>query len=453
MDITILVVDDEPDYLELMKGILEQEGYDKILTETNPLNVDSILKQNKIDLVILDIYMPQKNGIEVLDEIFQAYPHIPVIIVTAVDEVNIALKAVHLGAYEFIIKPPDVDRLLLSVRRALSYKLLEKERDTLRKTLHEPYHKNKAFDDIITDSSLMHKIFELVEIFAPTDETILIEGETGTGKDMIAGKIHELSTRRTKPFVAVNLASISSSLFESELFGHEKGSFTGATTERLGYFETANGGTIFLDEIGELPKELQGKLLRAIQYGEIFRIGSTTPVRLDIRIITATNKELIREVESGDFRADLYHRLNRGFIHLPPLRNRGNDVILLANYFLNAGNKKYNKNILGFSNIALELLKNYDFPGNVRELENMIFNGIVTTKSDSFINDFDIPKKILIKKYEKIQGDLLVTIDEIIKRHVIMITEYTDGDLNKAAAILGVSERTVQRRLKQIRES
>ena len=249
------------------------------------------------------------------------------------------------------------------------------------------------------------------------------------------------------------MASISSTLFESELFGHEKGSFTGATSEKIGYFETANEGTLFLDEIGELPKELQGKLLRTIQYGEIFRIGSTKPIHLDIRIITATNKELISEVNKGEFRADLYHRLNRGFIHLPPLRKRGNDVVLLANYFLDIGNKKYNKNILGFSNGVIESLKKYNYPGNVRELENIIFNAIVTAKKDDFITNLDIPDNIVPSKDEADYSDFLVTIDEIIERHVKMITKYTNGNVREAAVILGVSERTVQRRLKQIRES
>jgi DNA-binding NtrC family response regulator len=251
--------------------------------------------------------MPEMNGLELLEKIYSVYPGIPIIVITAVHEVQIALKAIKLGAYEFITKPPDTDRLLLTIRRALDTKLLESERDSLRRSLFELKPSRRIFSDIITDSPIMQKVFELVEIFAPTNETIFITGETGTGKDMIAKKIHDLSPRRAKPFIAVNLASISPSLFESELFGYRKGTFTGAIEDKVGYFEAANGGTIFLDEVGELPLTLQGKLLRTIQYNEIYRIGDSKPVQLDLRIISATNRDLLEAVNKKEFRADLYY--------------------------------------------------------------------------------------------------------------------------------------------------
>ncbi|HQJ46706.1 MAG TPA: sigma-54 dependent transcriptional regulator, partial [Ignavibacteriaceae bacterium] len=379
---TILLVDDEIAYLDLLKSILNQEGYPNVITESNPLNVKEILRTQKIDLILLDIYMPQMNGLQLLEQITPEYPNIPVIIVTAVDDKDIALEAIKFGAYEFIIKPPDTDRLLLTIRRAIGYKLLEKERDVLRGDTPVTTVDENKFSNIITDSDVMHKVFNLVEIFAPTNETILIVGETGTGKDLIAKKIHDLSPRKNKPYIAVNLASISQSLFESELFGNLKGSFTGSTNDKIGYFEAANGGTIFLDEIGELPKELQGKLLRAIQYNEIFKIGSSNPVKLDIRIIAATNRDLVDAVNKGNFRADLYYRLNRGHISLPPLRKRGNDVILLSNNLIKIANKTYNKNILGLTREAIAQLRNYPFPGNVRELENIIFNSVVQSEDN-----------------------------------------------------------------------
>ena len=319
---TILLVDDELSYLELLKSILQQEGYTNVITESNPLNVPDLLRTQHIDLILLDIYMPQMNGLQLLEQITPEYPNIPVIIVTAVDDKEIALEAIKFGAYEFIIKPPDTDRLLLTIRRAIGYKLLERERDVLRAEGSVQKVDDNKFANIITDSDTMHRVFNLVEIFAPTNETILIVGETGTGKDLVAKKVHDLSPRKNKPYVAVNLASISPSLFESELFGTVKGSFTGSTNDKQGYFESANGGTIFLDEIGELPKELQGKLLRAIQYNEIFKIGSSSPIKLDIRMIAATNRDLADAVNKGSFRADLYYRLNRGHISLPPLRKR-----------------------------------------------------------------------------------------------------------------------------------
>ena len=372
----ILVVDDETSYLELIKGLLEDEGYPQVVTENNPLNVLSLIEKEDIDLILLDIYMPQMNGLNLLGKIYAQHPTIPVIVVTAVNEVQIALKAIKLGAYEFITKPPDTDRLLLTIKRALGTKLLVTERDSLRKALSEEEPERKIFSDIITDSALMFKVFELVEIFAPTNETVLIAGETGTGKDLIAKKIHDISPRRNGPFVVVNLASISSSLFESELFGHKKGTFTGASEDKLGYFEAANGGTIFLDEIGELPLELQGKLLRTIQYNEISRIGDPKPTKLDIRIISATNRNLLEAVNNKEFRADLYYRLNRGYIHLPPLRRRGDDILILADYFLEIGNKTYDRHIIGFSEQVIHDLRTYDFPGNVRELENIILNAV-----------------------------------------------------------------------------
>ena len=448
----ILVVDDEPSYLDLMKGFLNQEGYSNVLTEQNPLKVLPLLERTDVDLILLDIFMPQMNGLDLLEKIYAEYPAIPVVVVTAVNEVQIALKAIKLGAYEFITKPPDTDRLVLTIRRALSQRLLEVERDSLRKALTERKPDRRIFSDIITDSQIMFKVFEFVEIFAPTNEIVLISGETGTGKDMIAKKIHDLSPRRDKPFIAVNLASISTSLFESELFGYRKGTFTGATDDKKGYFEAANGGTIFLDEIGELPLELQGKLLRTIQYGEIYRIGDSKPVNLDLRIISATNKDLLNAVNNKLFRADLYYRINRGFIHLPPLRKRGSDILILAEHFLEIANKTYNRNVLGFTDDVLNALKIYDFPGNVRELENMIMNAVVKTHNQDYIEEIDIPASVLMHPENKPLTTKLITLESAIEEHLISVLNAVGNSVQRAAPILGVSERTLQRRLKALRE-
>ncbi len=448
----ILVIDDEADYLELMKGLLQQEGYPQIITEQFPLNVMPLLEQHQIDLILLDVYMPKMNGLELLEKITQIYPQIPIIMVTAVDELEIALKAIKLGAYEYITKPPDTDRLFLTIKRALDQRLLELELSFHRSVLSK-FHPNKSnFSNIITSSPLMYKVFDLVEIFSPTNEIVLLTGETGTGKDLIAKKIHDLSLRRNNPFIVVNLASISHSLFESELFGYEKGSFTGASNEKIGYFETANGGTIFLDEIGELPKELQGKLLRTIQYNEIYRIGSTKPIQLDIRIIAATNKDLTEAVGKNEFRADLFYRLNRASIHLPPLRERDNDVLSLANYFIKTANLTYKKNITGILDSVKEKLLSYNFPGNIRELENKIFNAVAKTKDDTSIIEMDFPKELLPEKNLSLMNTNLLTIDETVTNHILEIMNYTGGNVQKAAAILGISERTLQRRLQKIQK-
>jgi transcriptional regulator with PAS, ATPase and Fis domain len=298
----------------------------------------------------------------------------------------------------------------------------------------------------------MYKVFELVEIFAPTNETVLISGETGTGKDLLAKKIHDLSPRRDKPFIAVNLASISTSLFESELFGHKKGTFTGAGEDKMGYFEAAKGGTIFLDEIGELPLELQGKLLRTIQYNEIMRIGDPKPINLDIRILSATNRNLLEAVNSKEFRADLYYRLNRGFIHIPPLRKRGDDILILADSFLEVGNKTYDRNVLGFSEAVVKDLRQYSFPGNVRELENIILNAVAKTSNSQYIDTIDLLASIHTAASDGQSTGRLTTLDDVVEQHVLFVMNAMGNSIQKAAPILGVSERTLQRRLKSIRE-
>jgi DNA-binding NtrC family response regulator len=448
----ILIIDDEPSYLQLMKEFLNQEGYTNVLTEQNPLKVLPLLERTDIDLILLDIFMPEMNGLELLEKIYAVYPQIPVVVITAVHEVQIALNAIKLGAYEFITKPPDTDRLLLTIRRALNTKLLESERDSLRRALLEQKPSRRIFSDIITDSPSMHKVFELAEIFAPTNETIYIAGETGTGKDMIARKIHDLSPRRNRPFIAVNLASISPSLFESELFGYKKGTFTGALEDKIGYFEAANGGTIFLDEVGELPMPLQGKLLRTIQYNEIYRIGDPKPVVLDIRIISATNKDLLEAVNKKEFRADLYYRLNRGYIYMPPLHRRGDDVVLLAEHFLEVGNRTYNKNIRGFSDAVLDALRNYTFPGNVREMENIILNSVAKSFDETYINSVDLPREYIKPPDNGNHKPKLVSLDLAAEEHILNVMRTVGNSVQRAAPLLGVSERTLQRRLKAIRE-
>ena len=449
---SILIVDDEVSYLDLMRSLLEQEGYQNVITEENPLKVISILEQKDIEIILLDVYMPQKSGLDLLEEIYAQFPKIPVIIITAVNEVEVALKAVKLGAYEFITKPPDTDRLFLTLKRALGKRLLETERDSLRKTLSDEKPEQKVFSDIITDSPHMFKVFELAEIFAPTSETVLISGETGTGKDLLARKIHDLSPRKNGPFIAVNLASISPSLFESELFGHKKGTFTGAGNDKMGYFEAAQNGSIFLDEIGELPLELQGKLLRTIQYNEIMRLGDPKPINLDIRIISATNRNLLDVVNLKEFRADLYYRLNRGFIHIPPLRKRGDDVLILADHFLETGNKIYNRNILGFSEDVVNDLRTYSFPGNVRELENIILNAVAKTSNSQHIDTIDLPAALHSDKPLSAETGKLTSLDDAMEDHIMDVIKMMGNSVQKAAPILGLSERTLQRRLKIIRD-
>jgi DNA-binding NtrC family response regulator len=450
---SILIVDDEPSYLILLKEFLVSEGFENIITESDPFNVTNLINSFEIDLILSDVYMPGMNGLELLETISISHPQIPVIMVTGVDKIDVALSAIKLGAYDYITKPPDTDRLLLTIKRALDQRLLELEINSLRRSERKKEFYKSDFSDIITESPLMYKVFELVEIFAPTSETVLVVGETGTGKDLIAKKIHDLSPRKNAPFVVVNMASISTSLFESELFGHERGAFTGAAGEKKGYFEAANGGTIFLDEIGELPKELQGKLLRAIQYSEIYRLGSSVPIKLDIRIIAATNKDLLEAVNKKEFRADLFYRLNRCYIKLPPLRNRGEDIIHLANYFLIIGNRTYNKDVAGFSDKVLAKIRNYNFSGNIRELENIIFSAVAKTPANELIKEIDIADREVFAGESDIPERQLVSIEEAVKAHIKFVLKSTNNNYTQAAHILGVSERTLYRKIKEIKKA
>lgn len=446
---SLLLVDDEISFLRSMRRALWQKGFQNITIEQNPKNVLNIISENSFDAVLLDITMPGMTGIELLEKIKYQHPELPVVMITAHDEVKLAFKAIKLGAYDFIIKPAEIERIVLTLQRAFEQKILIKERNLLRKEKEAVNKKPEVFSDIITESKSMLKVFELVEIFAPTNETILITGETGTGKDLIAHKIHQLSPRKDKSFVIINIASLQPTLFESELFGHEKGAFTDARESKKGFFEAANGGTIFIDEIGELPYELQGKLLRFIQYGEIYRIGNTKPVQLDVRIVAATNKNLLESVNKKEFRADLYYRLNRGFISLPPLRERKEDISLLLNYFVTKGEILYNKKCKGFEQNIFNKLNSYSYPGNIRELENIVLNAVAKTGNNDFIKDVNInfDEKILTT----LQPDL-ISIDEAVERHIQNVIAFTKGNVQKAAVILGVSERTLQRRLQQLRE-
>jgi len=449
---TILLVDDELSYLELLKSILQQEGYSNVITESNPLHVPAILKNEKIDLILLDIYMPQMNGLQLLEQITPEYPNIPVIIVTAVDDKEIALEAIKFGAYEFIIKPPDTDRLLLTIRRAIGYKLLERERDVLRSEGAVPKADENKFSNIITDSETMHRVFNLVEIFAPTNETILIVGETGTGKDLVAKKVHDLSPRKERPYVAVNLASISPTLFESELFGTVKGSFTGSTNDKQGYFEAANGGTIFLDEVGELEMLLQAKLLRVIQQKEFERAGGTELIKSDVRIISATNRDLKKAVENKEFREDLYYRLNSFPISIPPIRHRRSDILILAEHFVQKFSAKLQKSTKGFSKRALKLIYEYNWPGNVRELENTIERCLIITDRDTIDVD-DLPAHL--RSGESSAGveytgplfsdETVIPFEKLKEEAIRHALNITSGNIVEAAKKLQLGSATIYR--------
>lgn len=369
----ILIIDDDELVLRSCERVLGGEGYELKTAMRGDVALQ-LLQEEDFDVVLTDLRLPDISGMDILKELKSRSPDTEVIIMTAFGTIEKAVEAVKLGAYDFITKPFEtVERLILSVNKAIERRNLITRTRILEETLGEKFR----FGNIIGKSPKMQEIFKLAEIVAKSDSSILIQGESGTGKEVLAKAIHFNSLRKSKPFVTINCAALTETLIESELFGHEKGAFTGAIVRKLGLFETANGGTAFLDEIGEVPTSVQVKLLRVLQNGEIKHVGGNDVIKVDVRIIAATNRDLKQSIKEGRFRDDLYYRLNVISITLPPLRERTEDIPLLANHFLKLYAEKVKKEISGFTPSALKLLLSYHWPGNVRELENAIERAVI----------------------------------------------------------------------------
>lgn len=445
----ILVVDDEKSMRDSMH-ILLKDNYNVHTVKSGKDAVETV-KNHPIDLVLLDIRLPEIDGIEILKIIKGIDKSIEVIMVTAVVMVKKAVQAIRLGAYDYITKPFDIDALQEQVEKALEKKALLQENVTLRKLIEQDYQ----FEKIVGKSQEIREVFKVIDDVAKSNATILITGESGTGKELVAHAIHNRSSRVEKLFVAVNCAAIPENLLESELFGHERGSFTGATERQIGKFEIADGGTLFLDEIGALPLPMQAKILRAIQEKEIERIGAGYPTPIDVRIISATNSDLRQAIKHYKFRKDLYYRLNVIPIHLPSLKDRKEDIPLLANHFLNKCNHKFGKKIKGIKKDAMQLLVNYEWPGNVRELENLIERFAVLTKADQIGIEHMPPE---------IAGELSseAGIDEATLSKAVMrfeadfikkVLSKTGGRKGKAAKMLGVHRNTLINLERKMRKS
>ncbi len=377
---TVLIVDDDPTQRRLMEGVISRLGYKTATAENGGQAVD-LLQSNEgqnISMMMLDLVMPELDGFEVLEQIRPFKPDLPVIVLTAQGGIDTVVKAMRAGAVDFFVKPTSPERIKIGIENALKLRALTGEIRRLNKK-----HKGEmTFADLIADSPAMRQVIRLGERAAKSNIPILIEGESGVGKELIARAIQGQSDRAGKPFVTVNCGAIPENLFESILFGHEKGSFTGASEKHTGKFQEANGGTLFLDEIGELPLDMQVKLLRALQEGEVDPVGAKRPVKVDVRLISATNKDLLTLAQSGDFREDLYYRLNVFPIHVPPLRDRSEDVPLLAEHFVQRFAAEEGKQVGGINGEAAELLKTYHWPGNVRQLENTVFRAVVLADRD-----------------------------------------------------------------------
>ena len=432
---TILVVDDEHGVRQSFNMVLKDE-YNLLLAGTGQEAID-IFTKNSVDMILLDICLPDSDGLELLKQFKEADPKTEIIMVTAVNEVKTAVKAIKLGAYEYIIKPFIVDDILTVIGRALEKQSLVKEVTYLRNAL-ERYH---PFEKMIGKDIKMRKTFDLISTVSQSDGTVLIHGESGTGKELVARAIHNRGHRSNQPFVVINCAAIPATLMESEIFGYNRGAFTGATTTSIGKLEIADKGTVFLDDIDSLDINMQAKLLRIIQEKEFERLGSTKVIKADVRFVAASNKDLEKLISRGEFREDLYYRLNVLPIKLPPLRERRGDIPLLLNHFLELYAKNMGKSPKKISNEAVKVLTEYDWPGNVREVQNIVERFTTITKG-SIIDLKDIATLDMGKR-EKKDMTLKEAVSAFEKKLIFEILESVEGNRKKAAEPLGIHRNTL----------
>ncbi len=449
---SILIVDDEKNYTAVLSVVLEEEGFETYTANSAAVALD-MLKVEDIDLVLTDMKMPGMDGLELLGRIKQKWPDIPVIMMTAHGTVDKAVEAMQKGAYTFILKPFDNERLVLYSQKAIELHRVVKENRRLQTEVASRYR----FDNIIGKSAPMQDVFKTIQRVGPSSATALIEGESGTGKELVAKSIHFNSARRERAIVPVNCAALSEHLLESELFGHEKGSFTGAVARKKGRFEIAHGGTIFLDEIGELSLNLQVKLLRVLQEKVIERVGGIEPIAVDIRVIAATNRSLKDEIEKNRFREDLYYRLNVVKIKMPPLRQRPEDIRLLSAHFIEkyASERKTGQPITGLDTEVDRLFLNYNWPGNVRELENIIERAMVLCPGAT-ITVHDLPREFRDQVSNTLHLDgipadakLYDTLAWVERRMITRAMQMSDNVQARAAEILGIGKSGLNQKLKK----
>jgi len=440
--VNILLIDDNQAVLNYLKIFLLQKGKYNVTILQDSLKAYQYLADHQYDILLLDMDMPEVTGLDILKHIDKNPIDVKTIVLTGVADIDLAISAMKYGTFDYLLKPIDEERLIESMDSAVKeieyHKIVSESPEEF---LYEDLKHKDAFKDIITRDIQMWKIFHIVEKFAVTDNSILIWGESGTGKELIAKAIHEISNRKERKFIAVNAGAFANELFASEFFGYAKGAFTGAEKDKKGFIEEANGGTLFLDEIGELSLPIQVKLLRFLQDEEFYRLGSTKNLKVNVRIIAATNKNLFDEINKGSFRKDLFFRLNINSINLPPLRERNGDIHLLANHFLSQFNAKYKKKIKKTSAHVMNFLQNYSFPGNVREMINIINSAIIVEagneltmqtlpyylhENDQIADDFK-------------EGERLLSLQEVEKEHIKKILTHTGMNNTKAAEILGIS--------------
>jgi two-component system response regulator HydG len=447
---TILIVDDDQAHRTMLRTLISGWGYEITEADDGQVAIERAHEQ-AFDLILMDIRMIRVSGLEALSEIKTYNPAIPVIIMTAYSSVETAVEALKKGAYDYLTKPLDFDELRLAIQRAMDHSQLREENRLLRESLGNHFD----MQNIIGRGSAMVDLLETVAQVAPSEATVLITGESGTGKELIAGAIHFNSPRKDGPFVKMNCSAVTETLLESELFGHEKGAFTGAHRRKEGRFRQANGGSLFLDEVSEMSLGMQVKLLRALQEREITRVGGETSFRVDVRVIAATNRDLVQEIESGNFREDLYYRLNVVTLTVPPLRDRREDIPLLTQHFLSAFAEKNHKQLKGVTPQAMDRFLKYAWPGNVRELMNAVERAVVLSRSE-YLGEQDLP--LSIKENERSEDKSVLSkdavsanlpLEDVEKATILSTLESTKGNKSEAARRLGITRKTLHKKLKK----
>ncbi len=436
----ILVIDDDQAVLNYLNIFLLQDGTFDVTTLSDSTQAYEFLKNGSFDMLLLDMDMPEVTGLDILKRIHEESFDVETIVLTGVEDIGLAVAAMKLGALEYLTKPVDNERLLNLMHTALDQRRASRNLES-QMTAAANLRFKEAFKEIVTQDAKMNEVFSTVEKMALTDNSVLIWGESGTGKELIARAIHRISKRNSQNFVAVNAGTFASELFASEFFGHNQGAFTGATSNKRGFLEEADKGTLFLDEIGELALPIQVKLLRVLQEGEFFRLGSTKNVKVDVRIIAATNKNLHEEMKKGNFRKDLFYRLNINSVYLPPLRERKGDITLLAYYFLRRFCQINCKKVEKISDGVMKSLTQYDYPGNIRELMNII-NSAVIVESANELKKKSLPSYFLENAGFSDSGPLdapLRTLEQVENEHIKRVLDYTGGNKTRAAQILGIS--------------
>jgi two-component system response regulator HydG len=439
----VLVVDDDRGHRTMLQTLLSGWKYEVVDADDGDAAIEKV-RERSFDLILMDIRMMRISGLEALYEIKAINPAIPVIIMTAYSSVESAVDALKKGAYDYLTKPLDFDELKIIMERAMEHRQLREENRLLRENLGAQFDNQ----NIIGRSDVMAKLMETVAQVAPSDATVLLTGESGTGKEVIAGAMHYNSSRKEGPFVKINCAAITETLLESELFGHERGAFTGAERRKEGKFRQAEGGSIFLDEVSEMSLAMQVKLLRVLQEREITRVGGEEVIKIDVRVIAATNKNLIKEVEEGNFRDDLFYRLNVVSLNVPPLSERKEDIPLLAQHFLKIFAEKNSKKIMGFTPQAMDRLLKYGWPGNIRELMNVIERAVVLSRME-YLDEDDL--SLMISSEEQEDDSMLgnIPLEEVEKDTVLKTLEATGGNKSETARRLGITRRTLHKKLKK----